>query len=245
MTVSFIIPTLNEEKALPQVFDMLSKLDTQPKEIIFVDGGSVDTTRDLVRNAGYTLMESPKAGRSVQMNLGASVATGAHLAFVHADNTLPTDFTTLVQDTLKDKNTALAAFICILKGPEKLRWATSAHHFLKTWYMPFFVMPISFWRGCRIVFGDQVLICRRDDFEAVGGYDDTQPIMEEADLCLRMVKGGFGRIRQVPRKVWSHDRRIAEWGFWKANGLFFYIGVRWWLSRRSTQKTAKLYREIR
>ena len=51
--------------------------------------------------------------------------------------------------------------------------------------------------------------------------------MEEADLCLRMVRSGRGRVRQVPRKVWSSDRRVAEWSFWRANWTYIRVGVMW------------------
>lgn len=47
----------------------------------------------------------------------------------------------------------------------------------------------------------------------------------EADLCLRMVRNGRGRVRRVPRKVWSSDRRVAEWGFWRANLTYLDLGL--------------------
>ena len=37
-----------------------------------------------------------------------------------------------------------------------------------------------------MLFGDQTLYCRAADFRRVGGYDNKLPIMEDADLCLRM-----------------------------------------------------------
>jgi len=115
----------------------------------------------------------------------------------------------------------------VMRGPSGVRRVTTAHNFIKTWYAPLLFRPISFFRGCRLLFGDQVMICRRADFEAIGGWDPQQAIMEEADLCLRMVRGGRGRVRQVPRKVWSSDRRVAQWGFWRANLTYLYVGLMW------------------
>ena len=45
-------------------------------------------------------------------------------------------------------------------------------------------------RGGRILFGDQTLFCRARDFARVGGYNMLLPIMEDADLCIRMHMAG-------------------------------------------------------
>ena len=88
------------------------------------------------------------------------------------------------------------------------------------------------------------MICRRSDFDAIGGWDPNQAIMEEADLCLRMVQGGRGRVRQVPRKVWSSDRRVAEWGFWRANLTYLYVGLMWGFGAES-KALAEQYEDVR
>ncbi len=45
-------------------------------------------------------------------------------------------------------------------------------------------------RGGRIMFGDQTLFCRAADFARVRGFDPALPIMEDADLCIRMHMAG-------------------------------------------------------
>lgn len=45
-------------------------------------------------------------------------------------------------------------------------------------------------RGLRCLFGDQTLFCRAAGFEAVSGFNERLPIMEDADLCLRMHMAG-------------------------------------------------------
>ena len=150
----------------------------------------------------------------------------------------------LVAEVLRDHDTALAGFISVMRGTRGVRRITTAHNFIKTWYAPLLFRPISFFKGARLLFGDQVMVCRRADFEAVGGWDPDQKIMEEADLCLRMVRAGRGRIRQVPRKVWSSDRRVAEWGFWRANLTFLYVGLMWGFGAEPT-RLAEHYEDIR
>lgn len=239
-----IIPTLNEGKALPGTLQALSSLAPAPVEIIIADAGSTDRTVEIAEAAGARVLIDLPKGRAGQMNAGARAASGTQLCFLHADTILPTDFVALTEKVLADPRTALAGFVSVMTGPKGVRRVTTAHNFIKTWYAPFFFRPISFFRGCRLLFGDQVIICRRDDFEAVGGWDPDQKIMEEADLCLRMVRAGRGRVRQVPRKVWSSDRRVAEWGFWRANLTYIYVGLMWGFGQDSA-RLQRHYEDVR
>ncbi|MEO1404957.1 MAG: TIGR04283 family arsenosugar biosynthesis glycosyltransferase [Pseudomonadota bacterium] len=241
--LSIIIPALNEELAVGQTFKTLNALSPKPFEVILVDGGSNDRTVQIAEAAGAKIVNSQVTGRAAQMNAGAAAAEGDHLCFLHADTDVPIDFVSLSEDVLSSKNTALAGFVSIMKG-EKLRWFTTAHNFIKTWYAPLLFRPISFMRGGRLLFGDQVMICRRADFEAVGGFDEAQVIMEEADLCLRMVQAGLGRVRQVNRKVWSSDRRVAKWGPWKANLTYLKVGILWGIGRPADQLLSH-YEDVR
>lgn len=243
MSLSIIIPTLNEAQALPATLASLAALRPQPYEIIIVDGGSSDETVRLAEAAGARVIHGQPTGRASQMNTGAAFATGDQFCFLHADTLLPEDFVSLCQSVLADQGTALAGCVSIMRGT-KLRWLTSAHNFIKTWYAPLLFRPILFVKGVRLLFGDQTMFCRRADFEAVDGFDPAQIIMEEADLCQRMVRAGRGRVRQVNRKVWSSDRRVANWGPLKANLTYLYVGAMWGLGA-APKRLAKHYENVR
>jgi rSAM/selenodomain-associated transferase 2 len=240
--VSIVIPALNEATVIGRVLRLLTVLEPPAREVIVVDGGSEDATVALAHAAGATVLVSGQRGRSVQMNLGAEAAGGAILCFLHADTWVPDDLVAVIERTLADPRTACGGFISLMGGPTATRWGISLHNFLKTYYAPLLFRTPLFFKGLRLLFGDQVMFCRRREFLAVGGFDPDMPIMEEADLCLKLVR--FGRIRQINRIVQSSDRRVARWGSLKATAIYLAIGVLWGIGV-SAGRLHRFYRDIR
>ncbi|MEL6257810.1 MAG: glycosyltransferase [Pseudomonadota bacterium] len=242
--LSIIIPTLNEEIALPDTIAAIEAMKPPPKDVILVDAGSDDATVAIARTAGFTVLIDAPRGRAAQMNAGAKIATGAHFCFLHADTPPPADMATTIDATLARPGTACAGFVSVMRGPNKTRWVTTGHNYLKTYYAPLLFRPLSFLRGARLLFGDQAMFCRAEDFRAIDGFDANLAIMEEADFILRMVRQGRGRIRQIHRLIYSSDRRVAAWGGLSANLRYLKIGVLWGLGVRS-EILAASYQDIR
>lgn len=242
LRVSIVIPTLNEAGSLGRTLRQLSALDPLPAEVLVVDGGSQDDTVAIAQTAGVEVMLCEQRGRAVQMNRGAEAATGEVLCFLHADTRVPDDLIAVIEQTLADKTVVCGGFVSLMSGPQTTRWGISLHNYLKTYYAPLLFRPHLFLRGLRLLFGDQVMFCRRDAFWAGGGFNEALPIMEDGDLCLRLVQQG--RIRQVNRVVESSDRRVARWGTWKATGIYLYIGILWGVGV-SADYLKRFYEDIR
>jgi rSAM/selenodomain-associated transferase 2 len=238
--VSIVVPVLNEEKALPALIAALAALDPAPDEVLLVDGGSEDATCDIARKAGWRVLAS-KRGRAVQINAGVEAAQGPLVCVLHADTILPPDAVAVIRATLADSRVALAGFTPLICGPEKTRWGTSFHNWIKTWYAPLIMRPHLFLRGVRLLFGDHAMFFQRADFLAVGGCDPGTPVMEEADLCIRMAR--LGKVRLVPRIVRTSDRRVAAWGPLRANWIYFKVGMMWAFGAR--KRLACHYPDVR
>ncbi len=225
--VSIIIPVLNEASRLGQTLRQLTVLEPPALEILVVDGGSDDDTVAIAQSAGVKVLECDRQSRASQMNQGAKVAIGDILCFLHADTEVPNDLIAVIEKTLADLTVACGGFISLMIGAQTTHWGIALHNYLKTYYAPLLFRPRLFLKGLRLLFGDQVMFCRRVDFWDCGGFDEAFPIMEDGDLCVRLVQKG--RIRQVNRVVQTSDRRVARWGSWKATAIYLYIGFLWGL----------------
>jgi glycosyltransferase involved in cell wall biosynthesis len=241
LAVALVIPTLNEATTLPRLVRLLAALDPPPAEVLVVDGGSTDGTAALARDLGLAVIEHGEAGRARQINRGVAEVTSPLVCVLHADTLPPDDMIAVIRATLADGRVALAGFTPLLSGSEKVRWATSFHNWIKTWYAPLLLRPHLFVRGVRLLFGDHAMFFRRAQFLAAGGCDPGMTVMEEADLCVKMVR--FGRVRLVNRIILTSDRRVAAWGEWKANWIYLQVGIRWAFGLR--KRLGERYPDVR
>lgn len=234
-----LIPTLDEEAALPRLIAAVARLDPAPAQVLVVDGGSTDRTVQLAQEAGWRVIHTER-GRGRQINAGVAAATAHNVCVLHADTLPPPDMVRVIEQVLADPRTALAGFTPLITG-EKTRWGTSVHNWAKTWYAPLLFRPRLFFKGVRLLFGDHAMFFRRADFIRSGGCDPQAMVMEEADLCIRMAR--LGRVRLVPRIVRTSDRRIAQWGAIRANWIYLKVGLLWAFGAR--QRLEKHYPHVR
>ncbi len=109
MTLSIIMPVLNEAEGIAAALAALQGFRARGVEVIVADGGSADDTIELARPFADKVVSAPR-GRAVQMNAGAAVARGDVLLFLHADTQLPADAERLVLDGLAQFRLAWGRF---------------------------------------------------------------------------------------------------------------------------------------
>lgn len=250
IAISIVIPMLNEATVLARTLRCVSMLRPLPQEVILVDGGSDDDTVAIAKEVCSTalasistqILSTTTRGRGIQMNQGAKAASGDVICFLHADTLVPDDLISVIEATLGDRHCVGGGFVSLMTGKTSIRWGITIHNVLKTYYAPLLFRPHQFFRGLRILFGDQAMFCRRRAFWDCGGFDESLPLMEDADLCRRLYI--HGRLRLVNRAVQVSDRRVAKLGVFKANWIYFYIGFLWGLGV-SARVLKKSYDDIR
>lgn len=88
--ISIIIATYNSKTLLEKVFNALEK-QTYPKEfieVIAVDGGSSDNTKEFVLSKGYTVIDNPKTEPVYAKFLGYKYASGTYIMYLDHDEVL-------------------------------------------------------------------------------------------------------------------------------------------------------------
>ena len=204
MRISVVVPALDEESELGPCLDSVARQCPPAHEVLVVDGGSRDATRELARAAGARVVESAR-GRGRQLNAGAREARGELLLFLHADTRLPEGALAAVLDGLSDPACAGGAFHKRFRQAPRLnrgvRWRT------------------RLWHRFGAVFGDQALFLRRRDFLELGGFREDLEA-EDAELMRRLA--GRGRIELLELEVETSARRLESegtlatwWRWWR------------------------------
>ena len=206
--ISVIIPVYNEEKALPNTLNELL-CQSGDYEVLVVDGGSNDRTREIVSKLPLSpqsstlsrvrLLSSPK-GRALQMNAGANKATGDWLLFLHADTLLPAGAIQRLNEMEADDSILAGGFMHQFSGVDwRLRLISFLDNFRCT--------------RSRIIYGDQALFVRRSLFERLGGFPD-QPILEDVAFCERLIKVTNPLLLSPP--IVTDSRKFLKMGVWRS-----------------------------
>jgi glycosyltransferase involved in cell wall biosynthesis len=84
---SFIIPTLNSERTLEKTLASIreQEFDQEQVEILIVDGGSTDATRDFAERYGCRLLENPMVQQEYAKYIGLTEARGRAAVFIDSD----------------------------------------------------------------------------------------------------------------------------------------------------------------
>lgn len=222
MKISVIIPVINEEINLSATLKSLQLFRSQGHEIIVVDGGSVDNSVSIAQDHADTVIVS-QPGRAMQMNNGASVATGDVFLFLHADTFLPVEADALIAE-----------------GPDDSFWG----HFDIRLSGRNIVFRLIEWfinhrsRLSSIATGDQAIFVARKLFNDVGGFPEIK-LMEDIAIS-RLLKCIVTPVC-LKAPVLTSSRRWEEKGIastvllmWRLR-LLYFLGV-------SPDKLSRMYR---
>lgn len=170
MSVSIIIPILNEENIIDRLIKNLNDLEGE-FEVIFSDGGSSDKTLDIIKNtSNYKIVHSEK-GRAKQLNTGAKESKYDTVLFLHADSFIEKDVLIKIENFIKNNNKAG----CLKIRFDSRKTLMSICGFLSNLRVKF----------RHIAFGDQGIFIEKKLFFDIGMFDEI-PLMEDYKLSIKL-----------------------------------------------------------
>src|SRR5882724_3997416 len=192
ISISIIIPALNEEKMIGRCLESLTRLGFARDrfEVLVVDNGSRDKTRVIADSfkgrLNLKVLQQPCVCISALRNLGAREAVGDIVAFLDADCLAPADWLDRILALAPTDGAGILGAYYLL--PEDSSWVG------RTWHR-YQEAPKS-GEVSHVPAGD--LIMRREDFLGLGGFDETIQTNEDYELCERARKAGM-HVRAFPQ----------------------------------------------
>lgn len=208
--ISFVIPTLNEEKTIENTLKCISSYSGN-KEIIITDGNSKDKTLEIAKK--YTDKIVVYRGEKRQTiaqgrNDGAKVATGEFIVFMDADGTIPNIdiFMAKMLNVFENKKVLATTTIYKVEPDSETLMDKIIFNSLGYW---FGVLNNILRIGGS---GGEFLMVRADSFKKIGGFNETLAAAEDMDLMWRLNK--IGRTHsELSLYIYHSGRRAHKVGW--------------------------------
>ncbi|MEZ0049803.1 glycosyltransferase involved in cell wall biosynthesis [Mycobacterium sp. MAA66] len=232
--ISFVIPTLNEEKTIEATLQSLDSF-SGPHEVIISDGGSTDRTVEICRRYTDKIVIYDKPERqtiAMARNMGADVATGDYVVFVDADVVIPDidDFFGVAGEAFGAEPRLVALTVKYRVFPDQRTWADA--------YM-FFALGVQFRVQNNLLrtgaSGGEFQMIDAEAFRKVNGFDEKLTAAEDMDLFKRLSKIGRTRFENK-LTVFHTGRRAHAIGWRKLSWQWFSNSMSVSLFKKSASK---------
>lgn len=226
--ISFIIPTLSEEKDLEETLRCLTHY-RGPHEVIVSDGGSTDGTLAIARKYADQIVTHEGRGRQTiafGRNAGARRATGEYIVSLDADVRIYNP-NMLFRRALNhfERDADLVGLTVFLRVEKKLETLMDRIAFTIANYLTM-ILNNLFNLGAA---PGEFQMVRRDAFVRVGGYNEKLALGEDLDLFRRLSKIGTV-YSEMSLTVYHTGRRAHVVGWprllwqWVVNGIPILFG---------------------
>lgn len=212
LTVSVVIPALNEEALIVQTLQsvLISITHLPPEvtsEIIVVDNGSTDRTREAIQCSSMPvrIIDCHRRGTASARNVGAHHSCGDLLVFLDADTTIPAH--ALQQIVERHQQHGVSA------GITKLA-ARHAGFRANCWWL--------FWNSVRclpLAYAKAMpafMFCTRAAFEQFGPFNEAVAIGEEWPILAgiyRTRRREFAYLRSITAQTSSRRMELVRFGY--------------------------------
>jgi glycosyltransferase involved in cell wall biosynthesis len=236
MRFSVIIPAYNEEQYLPRLLESIEVArsnyagDPETIEVIVADNDSTDRTAEIAAAHGARVVTVKKRRIAAARNGGGHAALGEIVCFIDGDSAVhPQTFDAI------DKTMSSGRYI---GGATGIRLERMSLGLLAAYCM---CMPLVALVGI----DTGVVFCRREDFEAVGGYDEDRLYAEDVLFPLALRRLGRARGQRLTRLPWVKalgcTRKFDQFGDWHYFWMMGHVLKSWVTGNWNDEKLAERY----
>lgn len=205
--ISFVIPTLNEEKTLERTLRNVTSF-SGAHEVIVSDGNSVDATLGIGHRYADKVVvhDSPQRQTIAQArNMGAAVARGDFYVFLDADVVIPDidEFFDTALEQFRRRPAMVAMTVKYRVLPEVRTW-------FDTWVFTMLGLQFRFQNNILRIGGSggEFQMIAAEAFQAVDGFNESLAAAEDMDLFRRLSR--IGRTHFDARLAVFHTGRRAH-----------------------------------
>ena len=231
MRFSIVIPAHNEEKYLPRCLASIQAAASPypgEVEVIVALNRCTDGTEAVARAAGAKIVVEDARNMAAIRNAGARAATGEILVTIDADSAMSPNMLQVVDKAISSGKHVGGGVVIL---PERWSLGIVASALL--------LIPLAL--QYRISGG--LFWLKREDFEAIGGFDERFVSVEDVDFARRLKTYGKKRGKSFGHIVSAHI--VTSCRKWDQFGDWYMIThprfVRRILSGRDQEAADKLY----
>lgn len=206
LAVSVIIPVKNDAERLALCLASLAQQDypADRYDVIVVDNGSSDESREVAEQAGAKVLSFPGLRVGALRNRGVAAASGDILAFVDSDHEVPVGWLTAGVKVATQWPNSIVGSPCL--APPRGTWVQRAWelHRLRSRERREVV-----WLGAGNMF------LRRADFDRLGGFSEDLIAAEDVDLCVRLAAQSGKIVSDMRVANIHHGEPKTLWQFFK------------------------------
>ncbi|MDG1937285.1 MAG: glycosyltransferase [Pseudomonadales bacterium] len=231
MLVSIVIPTHNEAQHIGNCLQAIFHLIQNDFEVIVVDNGSIDKTKDIVTAYDCLLVSlDHQTFPAIARNLGVERASGEIIVFLDADVIISELWAEQLSSLIARKNLCLATLYC--GAPYHL--SRNPGWIEKYWFKPLIGKKSNYINGGNIIIS-------RLAFERLGGFDGSFETGEDVDLAARASSLGIPMQVDLRWKVYHEGFPKSLYQFMRRerwHGKGDYVSLQTFLSSKMALATA-------
>jgi GT2 family glycosyltransferase len=214
ISLSIVIPAYNSAQHLKPCLEALCSSLVLPLEIIVVDDGSSDNTRETAASFQVTVLSTEdRRGPAFARNLGAEFASGDVLVFLDSDVCVHHNTLQKIRASFDDDPELDALIGSYDSMPQSQDFLSQYRNLMHCYVHQTGAQRAStFWSGCGAI--------RRAQFLEHSGFNEEfgRPAIEDIELGYRLIQAGRKIILDRSLQI-THLKRWTFWGLVKTDIL--------------------------